>query len=214
MPRESDRHLIGKQLTNLIKMNILDEDSSSSSDNDLEMLDLLSIDDESGSSNEDSDRDPDLTDDSESEGDDEIGDLTALMDAVEQSRYLTRSQRWEKSSDFLYKYFLDLPDDHFRQLTRMNKRSYMCLLDMISDDPVFHNNSPYLQAEVFVQLAVALDRFGHEGNGACLDRTTAIPHFSRRSRRFFNRSGYTHDAVLAYGTRATGPPFQNYISGK
>ncbi|KAL3694427.1 hypothetical protein R1sor_008078 [Riccia sorocarpa] len=93
MPRESDRHLIGKQLTHLIELNILDEDSSSSSDNDLEMLDLLCTDDESGSSSGDSDRDPDLTDDSDSEGDDEIGDLAVLMDAVEQSRYLSRSQR-------------------------------------------------------------------------------------------------------------------------
>ncbi|KAL3685617.1 hypothetical protein R1sor_003639 [Riccia sorocarpa] len=117
MPRESDRHLIGKQLTNLIEMNILDEDSSSSTDSDLEMLDLLCTDDESGSSSGDSDRDPDLTDDSDSEGDDEIGDLAALMDVVEQSRYLTRSQR----------------------------RSYMCLLDMISEHPIFHNNSPYPQ---------------------------------------------------------------------
>ncbi|KAL3685653.1 hypothetical protein R1sor_003675 [Riccia sorocarpa] len=121
MPRESDRHLIDKQLTNLIEMNILDEDSSSSSDIDLEMLDLLSTDDENGSSSGDSDHDPDLTDDSDSEGDDEIADLTALMDAVEQSRYLTRSQRWEKSVDEN-----DLPEDHFRQLTRMNKRGSVC----------------------------------------------------------------------------------------
>ncbi|KAL3677160.1 hypothetical protein R1sor_027108 [Riccia sorocarpa] len=53
----------------------------------------------------------------------------------------------------------------------MNKRSYMCLLDMICEHHVFHNNSPYPQAEVFVQLAVELDRFGHEGNSACLNRT-------------------------------------------
>ncbi|KAL3683361.1 hypothetical protein R1sor_001383 [Riccia sorocarpa] len=53
----------------------------------------------------------------------------------------------------------------------MNRRSYMCPLDMISDHLVFHNNSPYSQAEVFVQLAVVLDRFGHEGNGACLDQS-------------------------------------------
>ncbi|KAL3690502.1 hypothetical protein R1sor_016811 [Riccia sorocarpa] len=92
MPRESDRHIIGKQLTKLIELNILDEESSSSNDSDLEMLDLLSTDDESGSSGGDSDRDPDLFDNSDSEGDDEIGDLAALMDAVEQSKYLTRSQ--------------------------------------------------------------------------------------------------------------------------
>ncbi|KAL3681455.1 hypothetical protein R1sor_024411 [Riccia sorocarpa] len=95
MPRESDRHLIGKQLTHLMEMNILDEDSSSSSDNDLEMLYLLCTDDESGSSSGDSDRDPDLSDDSDSEGDDEIGDLAALLDVVEQGRYLTRSLRYD-----------------------------------------------------------------------------------------------------------------------
>ncbi|KAL3681140.1 hypothetical protein R1sor_024096 [Riccia sorocarpa] len=93
MSRESDRHIIGKQLTHLMEMNILDEDSSSSNDSDLEMLDLLCTDDESGSSSGDSDRNPDLSDDSDLEGDEEIGDLAALLDAVEQSRYLTRSLR-------------------------------------------------------------------------------------------------------------------------
>ncbi|KAL3676565.1 hypothetical protein R1sor_026513 [Riccia sorocarpa] len=117
------------------------------------------------------DRDLELSENSDSEDDDEIGDLAALMDVVEQSRYLTRSERWEKSSDFLHKYFLDLPEDHFRRLTRMNKRSYLCLLEMICEHHVFHNNSPYPQAEVFVQLAVGLDRFDHEGYAACLDQT-------------------------------------------
>ncbi|KAL3697088.1 hypothetical protein R1sor_011164 [Riccia sorocarpa] len=93
MPRESDRIIIGKQLTRLIELNILDEESSSSSDKDLEMLDLLTIDDESGSSRGDSDRDPDLFEDSDSEDDDEIGDLAVLMDVMEKSIYLTRSER-------------------------------------------------------------------------------------------------------------------------
>ncbi|KAL3677645.1 hypothetical protein R1sor_027593 [Riccia sorocarpa] len=125
------------------------------------MLDLLNIDDESGSSSGDSDRNSDLFE-SDLDGDDEIGDLATLIDVVEQRKYLTRSERWEKSSEFLYKYFLDLPDESFRQLTQMNKRLYMCLLDMIFKHHVFHNNSPYPQAPMFVQLAVALDRFGHE----------------------------------------------------
>ncbi|KAL3685056.1 hypothetical protein R1sor_003078 [Riccia sorocarpa] len=93
MPRESDRVIFDKQLTRLIELNILDEESSSSSDNDIELLDFLSTDDESGSSSGDSDCDPDLSEDSDSEDDDEIGDLAVLMNAVEQSRYLTKSER-------------------------------------------------------------------------------------------------------------------------
>ncbi|KAL3676500.1 hypothetical protein R1sor_026448 [Riccia sorocarpa] len=92
MPRESDRVIIGKQVTRLIELKILNEESSSSSDSDIELLDFLSTDDESGSSSGDSGRDPDLSEDSDSEDDDEIGDLAALMDALEQSRYLTRSE--------------------------------------------------------------------------------------------------------------------------
>ncbi|KAL3676405.1 hypothetical protein R1sor_026353 [Riccia sorocarpa] len=107
MPHESVRIIIDKQLSRLIELNILDSESSNSSDNDLEMLDLLSTDDESGSLSGDSDRDPDIFDESDSEDDDEIDDLAVLMDVVEQSRYLTRSEKWEKSSEFLQKYFLD-----------------------------------------------------------------------------------------------------------
>ncbi|KAL3679682.1 hypothetical protein R1sor_022638 [Riccia sorocarpa] len=104
MPRESNRVITGKQLTRLIELNILDEESSSSSDSDIEMLDFLSIDDDSGSSSGDSDCDLDLSEDK-----------------------------------------------------------------MICEHHVFHNNSPYPQS-VCVQLAVTLDRFGHEGNGASLNR--------------------------------------------
>ncbi|KAL3677949.1 hypothetical protein R1sor_020905 [Riccia sorocarpa] len=70
----------------------------------------------------------------------------------------------------------------------MNKRSYMCVLNMLFDHPVFHNNSPYPHAEVFVQLAVTLDLFGHEGNGACLDRTMLM-------------WGLSHDSMVNYTNR-------------
>ncbi|KAL3687878.1 hypothetical protein R1sor_014187 [Riccia sorocarpa] len=123
MPRESDRVTIGKQLTLSIVLNILDSESSSSSDNDLEMFDLLNTDDESASSSWDSDSDSDLFE----KNDDKIGDLTTLMDVVEQRRYLTRSER-----------------------------------------------SPYPHPPMFMQLAIAVDCFGHEGNYACLNRTMLV----------------------------------------
>ncbi|KAL3684597.1 hypothetical protein R1sor_002619 [Riccia sorocarpa] len=122
MPRQSDRFIIGKQLLQLIELEILDSDSSSSSDSDLELLDMLSSDSTSTDSSGNSDRGLDFDEDSESDRDEDVADLIALADAVEQSRYLTRGLR---------------------------------------EHSVFHNDSGHQQAPVFVQLAVALDRFGH-----------------------------------------------------
>ncbi|KAL3687596.1 hypothetical protein R1sor_013905 [Riccia sorocarpa] len=63
----------------------------------------------------------------------------------------------------------------------MNKRSYMCLLEMICEHHVFDNNFSCPQAEVLLQLAVALDRFAHEGNGVCLNRTMLMWEVSHGS---------------------------------
>ncbi|KAL3682022.1 hypothetical protein R1sor_000044 [Riccia sorocarpa] len=142
MPRQSDHVTIGKQLTQLIELHILDSDSTSSSDNDLEMLDLLSIDADSADSADyccDSDRDKDISDDSDSDRDDDIAHLDAL-----------------------------------RELTRMAKDSLRFILDLIGDHSVFHNDSSKQQEHVFVQLVVALNCFGHEGNEVCLDRSMLL----------------------------------------
>ncbi|KAL3681718.1 hypothetical protein R1sor_024674 [Riccia sorocarpa] len=98
----------------------------------------------------DSDRDQDILGDSDSDNEDDIVDLDALREALQHSRYFTRDDRWEKSSDFLYQFFLDLPDDSFRQLTRMSRDSFYFILDMIGDHCVFHNNSPKQHAPIFV----------------------------------------------------------------
>ncbi|KAL3679021.1 hypothetical protein R1sor_021977 [Riccia sorocarpa] len=72
----------------------------------------------------------------------------------------------------------------------MSRDSFYCILDLIGDHSVFHNNSPKPQAAVFVQLAVALDRFGHEGNGACLDRSMLLWGISHGSMvNYTNRGG-------------------------
>ncbi|KAL3696264.1 hypothetical protein R1sor_010340 [Riccia sorocarpa] len=158
LPRQSDRVTIGKQLEKLIELQILDDDSTSSSESDLEMLDLLSTDTDSTDSSSDSDRDEDILDDSDTDYEDDIADLDALREVLQHSRYFTRADKWEKSSEFF----------------------------------VFHNNSPKPQAAVFVQLAVALDHFGHEGNGACLDRSMLLWGISHGS-----MVNYTNRVMIA-----------------
>ncbi|KAL3694168.1 hypothetical protein R1sor_007819 [Riccia sorocarpa] len=51
------------------------------------------------------------------------------------------------------------------QLTRMDRDSFLAILAIIKDHDVFQNRSAHPQAPALVQLALALDRFGHEGDG-------------------------------------------------
>ncbi|KAL3697819.1 hypothetical protein R1sor_011895 [Riccia sorocarpa] len=96
MPRQSDRVTISKQLEQLIELQILDDDSTSSSESDLEMLDLLSTDADSADSvdsRSDLDRDEDIMDDSDTDYEDDIADLDALREVLQHSRHFTRGDR-------------------------------------------------------------------------------------------------------------------------
>ncbi|KAL3687921.1 hypothetical protein R1sor_014230 [Riccia sorocarpa] len=56
----------------------------------------------------------------------------------------------------------------------MSKITFSVLLTEIEGHPVFQSTGKKPQAPVVEQLAVALDRFGHNGNGACLRRTLQL----------------------------------------
>ncbi|KAL3696659.1 hypothetical protein R1sor_010735 [Riccia sorocarpa] len=117
--------------------------------------------------NYDSDGDSDILVDSDSNREADIANLDALREALE-SRYMARGPKWEKSSEFLYQLFL-IRRIFFISSQEITRDSFMHILGVISEHNVFHNESPYQQTQVFVQLTVALDRFGHERNGACLN---------------------------------------------
>ncbi|KAL3693772.1 hypothetical protein R1sor_007423 [Riccia sorocarpa] len=57
----------------------------------------------------------------------------------------------------------------------------------IQDHPIFFNNSNCPQTPAVVQLAVGLDRLGHEGNGACIDRSMELWGISHGSLVNFTR---------------------------
>lgn len=54
----------------------------------------------------------------------------------------------------------------FRSYTRLTPACFDDLVSILQDDPVFHNASNNPQMPVPEQLAIALYRFGHYGNGA------------------------------------------------
>ncbi|KAL3671668.1 hypothetical protein V7S43_003580 [Phytophthora oleae] len=103
-----------------------------------------------------------------------MDDLNEVLMLVEGNRYLSPCLLYDKSRDFAKNYFLKLPDESFRQLTRMSKESFQFVLSEIEDHRVFHNNSVHPQASVTLQLAVTLDRLGNYGDGVSLGRTLKL----------------------------------------
>ncbi|KAJ7661278.1 hypothetical protein DFH06DRAFT_964953, partial [Mycena polygramma] len=58
--------------------------------------------------------------------------------------------------------------DHFRQALRVNPQTFDTLVAELEDDPIFFNESNQPQLSVEHQIAVALYRFGHDGNAASI----------------------------------------------
>jgi len=61
---------------------------------------------------------------------------------------------------------IQLEDQEFRQIARMSKTSFFRLLERFDAHPVFQNGNNHKQTDVWIQLLVALNRFGCYGNGA------------------------------------------------
>ena len=86
------------------------------------------------------------------------------------SRYLNPISRIPKSRSML-DIFWHYPENQFRQIVRMNKRSFLRLLEILSAHPIFSNTTqnPKKPTAAWIQLMIALQRFGCFGNGASVD---------------------------------------------
>lgn len=79
-------------------------------------------------------------------------------------------------------------DKEFKQIARMNKSTFIGLLNLIENHAVFKNKSKNKQKPTWIQLLVVLNRLGCEGNGISIDRNA-----------MFN--GISHGSVYSYQTR-------------
>lgn len=103
---------------------------------------------------------------------DAVSDMLLL---VQSSRYLVARERISSSTQLNADIFREsIPNSRFRQRTRMDKSSFERVVNEIKDNPVFHYNSRFPQAPAWLQLAVALDRFGNYGSGASLSRSQGL----------------------------------------
>ncbi|KAF7366258.1 DDE Tnp4 domain-containing protein [Mycena sanguinolenta] len=102
--------------------------------------------------------------------------IGALAD-LHSERYLTERQDINKTTEIvnllLGSWKVNRPEI-FRDYLRITPAAFDKLLDGVKDDPIFSNNSDTAeQLPVQHQLAIALYRFGHYGNGASV-RLTAL----------------------------------------
>ena len=103
-----------------------------------------------------------------------------MIATVTSTRYLNLREYLGKNrsmNEMLFTY----SDRDFRQAVRMNKPSFMRLLDLIKDDEIFKNRSRNLQTSVWIQLMVVLQRLGCDGNGAATGRIARMSGFSNGS---------------------------------
>jgi hypothetical protein len=169
MPRVSQRQQTLRLVKNQLMLNIaLQSDTEDTSGSEPDRVHM-----EFSDSNH-SDIDYDSSDDSDVIGDmfeveespDDLLELYAVMDST---RYLVERGVTLKSQEFVLQFFDVMPDKQFRGMTRMDKPAFFSLVSMIESHSVFQNFAAIQQAPVQWQLAVTLDRLGHNGNASCLN---------------------------------------------
>jgi hypothetical protein len=110
----------------------------------------------------------------------EFEDIVDLQSTILSSRYLNLRECVKKNrsmNEMLWTY----SDFDFKQAVRMQKRSFLKLLEKIEGHQVFENNSRNPQAAVWIQLMVVLQLVGLDGTGASVGRNARMAGFSHGS---------------------------------
>lgn len=95
-----------------------------------------------------------------------LGSLTALRDEVEMTRVLHQPDEppMRAPQIQLLDHFTIHRPHLFQKKLRVSPEIFDDILDEISNDPIFHNQSNNPQLPVAIQLAIFLNRAGHYGN--------------------------------------------------
>lgn len=99
----------------------------------------------------------------------DIDELLAIRACLQSSRYLDLRKYVKQKrtmADLLYSY----DDKGFKAEVRMDKSSFTKTVEILSRNPVFHNNSRNRQTYVWVQCFVVFRRLGCHGNGNSMIR--------------------------------------------
>lgn len=114
------------------------------------------------------------------DGTEEFEEIVDIQATILSSRYLNLREYVQKNrsmNEMLWTY----SDFDFKQAVRMNKRSFLKLLEKIEDHRVFKNNARIKQAATWIQLMVVLQLVGLDGTGASIGRNARMAGFSHGS---------------------------------
>ena len=104
----------------------------------------------------------------ESEG---FSEVMELYEGLSGTRNLNERNKIPKTRGIV-QILMELPENEFKVMARMNKESFHAIVDLIKNHEVFQSNSRNKQTPVWIQLLVALSRIGCDGNGISIDRTS------------------------------------------
>jgi len=127
------------------------------------------------------------------EGDDKSSEFIEIMDiyvSITGSRYLNERTVIPKTRA-LVEVMLQFEEREFKVLARCDKASFIRLVEMIEDHPVFDKDSRHKQSPVWLQLLVVLNRLGSDGNGASIQRIAMFNGISYGSVDKFTQRVFT-----------------------
>jgi len=105
----------------------------------------------------------------------DIDEILELKFVVENTRYFKLEKTpIPKSVSYPRDLLWRLPEAELRQAIRMDYRALCRVEELIRDDMVFRSKSTNPQREVWLQLALALERFGCDGNGISVGRLSRL----------------------------------------
>ena len=114
------------------------------------------------------------------EDDKQADEMHELLSGLETKRVLNSGAGIPKLNQYR-EFFLKWDDEEFVKMCRMKKESFLKLLRLIEDHPVFNNNSFVAQTDVHIQLAVTLRRLSHDGTGNSIDQIATLFGISKGS---------------------------------
>jgi hypothetical protein len=89
-------------------------------------------------------------------------------------RYFLPHNPTPKNNPISLEFLETLPPDQFLLYFRMERESFIQILALIDNDPIFKNDSYFKQASPAVQLAITLYRLGVHGWGAAPSRIASL----------------------------------------
>jgi hypothetical protein len=130
-----------------------------------------------------------------------------LLETILASRLLNPRTPVPKSSQLylvLVEFKIDKPN-HFHRNLRVSPSTFDELVNRIKDHSIFENQSNNMQFPVEIQLAIALYRFGHDGNAASVEGIAQWAGVSagmviKATRRVIVAFLSLHDTVIRWPT--------------